>query len=162
MGGATRTRECSYERCTRDHECLTRDHESLREIWGGGCLRVGGGRLVMAAVVGTGGELTVEGRIGGHGGHLADLAAVGAGGGVLAGGRWVGTYSCCVLVQHYLINVIYWTSLTTGAAVSEVGRRSVHTIGCGNRVMGCGIRVIVGAMQILFMVVLFIRILLLE
>ena len=84
-----------------------RDHESLREIGGGGCWRVRGGRLVMAAVVGTGGELTVEGRIGGHGGHLADLAAVGAGGGVLAGGRWVGTYSCCVLVQHYLINVIY-------------------------------------------------------
>ena len=74
-----RERECSYE-------CLTRDHESLREIWGGGCLRVGGGRLVMAAVVGTGGELALEGRIGGHGGHLADLAAVGAGGGVLAGG----------------------------------------------------------------------------
>ena len=47
---------------------------------------MGGGRLAMAAVVGTGGELTVEGRIGGHGGHLADLAAVGAGGGVLAGG----------------------------------------------------------------------------
>ena len=68
---------------------------------------MGGGRLVMAAVVGTGGELTLEGQIGGHGGHLADLAAVGAGGGVLAGGRWVGTYSCCVLVQHYLINVIY-------------------------------------------------------
>ena len=66
-----------------------------------------GGRLVMAAVVGTGGELTLEGQIGGHGGRLADLAAVGAGGGVLAGGQWVGTYSCCVLVQHYLINVIY-------------------------------------------------------
>ena len=47
---------------------------------------MGGGRLAMAAVVGTGGELTLEGQIGGHGGHLADLAAVGAGGGVLAGG----------------------------------------------------------------------------
>ena len=84
---------------------------------GGGCLRVGGGRLVMARDWGggclrvhvgmAGGELTVEGRIGGNGGHLADLAAVGAGGGVLAGGQWVGTYSCCVLVQHCLINVIY-------------------------------------------------------
>ena len=88
-------------------ECLTRDHESLREIGGGGCLRVCGGRLAMAAVVGTGGDLTLEGRIGGNGGHLADLAAVGAGGGVLAGGRWVGTSSCCVPVQHCLINVIY-------------------------------------------------------
>ena len=68
---------------------------------------MGGGRLVMATVVGMGGELTVEGQIGGHGGHLADLAAVGAGGGVLAGGQWVGAYSCCVLVQHRLINVIY-------------------------------------------------------
>ena len=66
-----------------------------------------GGRLVMATVVGMGGELTLEGRIGGNGGHLGDLAAVGAGGGVLAGGRWVGTYSCRVLVQHRLINVIY-------------------------------------------------------
>ena len=73
-------------------------------------MRECGGQLVMAAVVGTGGELALEGRIGGHGGHgghLADLAAVGAGGGVLAGERWVGTYSCCVLVQHRLINVIY-------------------------------------------------------
>ena len=105
--GPPRTRECSYERFTRDHECLTRDHECLREIWGGGCLRVCGGRLVMAAVVGTGGELTPEGQIGGHGGQLADLAAVGAGGGVLAGGLWVGTYCCCVPAQHCLINVIY-------------------------------------------------------
>ena len=79
MGGATLAQG-------RSCECLTRDHESLREIWGGGCLRVGGGRLVMAAVVGTGGELALEGQIGGNGGHLADLAAVGAGGGVLAGG----------------------------------------------------------------------------
>ena len=75
-------------------------------LFAGGWRSVCGGRLVMAAA-GTGGELTLEGRIGGNGGHLADLAAVGAGGGVLAGGRWVGTYSCCVLVQHYLINVIY-------------------------------------------------------
>ena len=61
----------------------------------------------MAAVVGTGGELALEGQIGGHGGQLADFAVAGAGGGVLAGGLWVGAYSCCVLVQHRLINVIY-------------------------------------------------------
>ena len=79
MGGATLAQG-------RSCECLTRDHESLREIWGGGYLRVGGGRLVMTAVVGTGGELALEGQIGGHGGQLADFAVAGAGGGVLAGG----------------------------------------------------------------------------
>ena len=59
-----------------------------------------GGRLAMAAVVGTGGGLAVEGRIGGNGGQLAVLAAAGAGGGGLAGGRWVGVYSCWAFLQH--------------------------------------------------------------
>ena len=65
----------------RWYECLTRDHESLREIGGGGCLRVHGGQLTTAAVVGTGDNLTLEEQIGGHGGQLAVSAAAGAGGG---------------------------------------------------------------------------------
>ena len=65
----------------RWYECLTRDHESLREIGDGGCLRVQGGQLTTAAVVGTGDNLTLEEQIGGHGGQLAVSAAAGAGGG---------------------------------------------------------------------------------
>ena len=64
-----------------------------------GCLRVCGGRLAMAAVVGTGDNLALKGRIGGHGGRLAASAPVGAGGGMLAGGRWVGAYSRCAPVK---------------------------------------------------------------
>ena len=89
----------------RWYECLTRDHESLREIWGGGCLRVHGGQLAMAAVVGTGDNLTLKGQIGGHGGRLAVSAVAGAGGGVLAGGQWVGTYSRCAPAQK-IFNIL--------------------------------------------------------
>ena len=64
MGGAPLAQGRWHERCTRDHE-------SLREIWGGGCLRVHGGQLAMAAVVGTGDNLTLKGQIGGYGGRLA-------------------------------------------------------------------------------------------
>ena len=111
----------------RWHECLTRDHESLREIWGGGCLRVHGGQLAMAAVVGTGDNLTLKGRIGGHGGRLAASAAVGAGGGVLAGGRWVGAYSRCAPVQKkaqacYLSDIL---CATLGRTSNNSSSRSV-------------------------------------
>ena len=58
----------------------------------------GGQLAVSAAVVGTGDNLTLKGRIGGHRGRLAASAAVGAGGGMLAGGRWVGAYSRCAPV----------------------------------------------------------------
>ena len=58
-----------------------------------------GGQLAMAAVVGTGDNLTLKGQIGGYGGRLAVSAVAGAGGGVLAGGQWVGTYSRCAPVK---------------------------------------------------------------
>ena len=89
----------------RWYECLTRDHESLREIWGGGRLRVHGGQLAMAAVVGKGGELTLEGQIGGHGVRLAVSAVAGAGGGVLAGGQWVGAYRRCA-PAHKIFDIL--------------------------------------------------------
>ena len=58
-----------------------------------------GGQLAMAAVVGTGDNLTLKGQIGGHGGGWAVSAVAGAGGGVMAGGKWVGTYRRCAAVE---------------------------------------------------------------